>query len=57
MSTTIKKVSEELFDVNGKKIIRDMCGNWISDEELTLSEHRAFKAHLKAVENDINRKK
>lgn len=39
----------ETYSVNGKTVHRDMNGNWISNQELTINERTAFNNYKKAV--------
>lgn len=50
MSIKIKPiVDHERYDVNGKEIYKDSNGNWISRDDLSGQEYRAFANYKKAV--------
>jgi hypothetical protein len=42
---TIQKLQE--YEVNGKNVYKDSNGNFVAREELTESEHVAFRNELK----------
>jgi hypothetical protein len=48
MSVQITKISQDVFEVNGKTMSKDMEGNWIASEELTTQELKFFREHLKS---------
>ena len=45
----IKKTPEEIYLVNGKSLYQDSNNNWVSKEELTSNEAKAFRLHLNKV--------
>lgn len=51
MCVRIIKVSDRHITINGKDSIKDMEGNWICSEELTMSETKDFKEFKKSLEN------
>lgn len=51
MSVKIIIVSDRHITINGKDSIKDMEGNWICSEELTMSETKDFKEFKKSLEN------
>ena len=46
MVAIIQKTDHEMF-VNNKRVYKDGSGNWITSEELTRSEEKAFQLHIK----------
>lgn len=49
MSVEINQVSDREIHVNGKEVKERMDGCWVTDEELTPSEDKAFKMFLNAI--------
>lgn len=54
MSTTIKKVNDRHYTINGKTAYLDMNEDWLCVEELTTNEKEAFRKHLAAEKETIN---
>ena len=53
MAIKIKPIKDHVsYDVNGKTIVKDRNGNWISAYELTQDESNAFANYRKAVINN-----
>lgn len=51
MGVTIQpQKTDDHYWVNNKSVYKDSNGNWISTEELTTTEHRAFSDYTKALE-------
>ena len=53
MSIIIKQISEDVFSVKGKTIIKDSEGKWISKSELSEKEFEAFMRHLETLKKEI----
>lgn len=47
MITVTQCVDHELF-VNNKRVYKDSNGNWLTTEELTPSEQKAFQTHIQS---------
>lgn len=46
MSVSIKTISDDAIEVNCKPVYRDADGKWISKQELTAAELKAFQQHI-----------
>lgn len=54
MATEIKTIAvTEMdvtqFSVNGKRVYKDMNGQWVAQEELTPAEGKAMRQHLTSI--------
>lgn len=58
MSVKVKRENHDLIYVNEKIVRQDSDGNWLSTEELTTAENRAFYEYLNSEklnrENRLN---
>lgn len=52
MATYLRCLNQEgeVILVNGKTVRKDMDGNWIAEEELSITEAKAFDAFRETVE-------
>lgn len=50
MPVSIEKKGDDYL-VNGVLTYKDMNGNWVSTQELSTNEHKAFQLHLRAEPN------
>lgn len=51
MVVQIKQLEPGQYNVNGKLIYKDMNDKWIASEELTITESKEFRKHLKTQVN------
>ena len=58
MSVTIKEISTNRFEVNGKLVLRNMEGKWVCPSmDLTPSEEKALYAYIRSLELAIEKRK
>lgn len=51
MSVTIKEISTNRFEVNGKLVLRNMEGKWVCpSQDLTPAEEKVLYEYLRSLE-------
>lgn len=47
--TIIPIIPHETYEINGNKIYKDTCDNWVSIAELTQRERQAFQNYIQLI--------
>ncbi len=58
MSATVKEISPNRLEVNGKLVIRNMEGQWVCPSmDLTPSEEKALYEYVRSLDLNLERRK